>query len=74
MRSIQSDNPELASLSPSLTIGCALAVEVPRGALDSPPRTTDLWLFDRASLVECRERHKALVEAVEARASIQGTN
>ena len=71
-RSIASDKPELASISVSLMLECAEGIYVPEGALDDGAKTAGLWIEDRASLQECRERHKALVEAINTRSSIQG--
>ena len=71
-RLIAFDKPELPRIDTNLKASCDNAVLIPKGALGSPQKTTELWIKDRASLANCRFRHDALVRAVGVREDIQG--
>lgn len=64
------DRPELARIPATLKERCAEPVIVPARDLGSG-EVARLWGADRSALGECRRRHGALVESVQA-IEIQG--
>jgi hypothetical protein len=58
--------PRLASIDSALLKQCRNAVQIPDKALTQAD-VERYWGSDRASLVECRRRHKGLGEAIKFR-------